>query len=338
MSLKDSLILLTQRADLDAATCKSALEEILADNAEPLQIAAFLALLRAKPETSAELYNLTIALKQHMIPVHTVHKVLDMVGTGGDNAKTVNISTGSAILAASCGVKVAKQGNRSVSSLCGSADVLTALGVNIGLTAAQISQCIDQLGIGFCFAPHFHPPLQTVRNLRKTLNVPTTFNLLGPLLNPTQPAHYVLGVYDKALLLPMATVLQQLGTQHSFIVHGNGLDEISTLGPTHLIEITPDNIQHRMLDPADYGFSYCHMAELRGGNAADNATLLLHAFSAQTRTAITDTLILNSAVALYLYGTHTSLADAINHAALKLFDGSALKLLNHWIEFSHAVT
>src|SRR5579862_9229330 len=211
MMLKASIETLMRGENLQSIVCQQVLEEMLDPTVNPLQVAAFLVLLRTKQETADELSAIVHALRAKMIVVPTDHSVLDIVGTGGDGLNSVNISTGSALLAASCGVKVAKHGNRSVSSLTGSADVLEALGVNIQLTPGQISRSIDEIGIGFCFAPNFHPTANVLRQLRKELNVPTTFNLLGPLLNPANATHLLLGVMDPALLPIMADVLINTG-------------------------------------------------------------------------------------------------------------------------------
>ncbi|MCL5272295.1 MAG: anthranilate phosphoribosyltransferase [Gammaproteobacteria bacterium] len=237
MSLKLSIEKLMHGENLDSELCYAAINELLDPNKNPLQAAAFLVLLRSKSETPQELVAIVNCLRQKMIKVPTQHRVLDIVGTGGDGQNTVNISTGSAILAASCGIKVAKHGNRAASSLAGSADVLEALGVNIQLTPEKVAESIDKIGIGFCYSPNFHPVTKELKLLRKQLNVPTSFNLLGPLLNPANAQHLLLGVMDNNLLSKMATVLQQLYCSRSMLVHGQGLDEISCVGPAQIVEL-----------------------------------------------------------------------------------------------------
>jgi len=336
MILKASIEKLMRKQDLDAETCQLVMDEILKPDANSLQISAFLVLLRAKGETPEELAGMIAALKQRMIPVHTPHKVLDIVGTGGDGANTVNISTASAILAAACGIKVAKHGSRAASSLAGSADVLEALGVNIHLSPEKVSACIDAVGIGFCFAPNFHPAMQTLHALRKQLNVPISFNLLGPLLNPTNPAHLLLGVYNESFMPLIAHTLQQSGTERSFVVHGCGLDEISCVGTAKILEVTQNAITESMINPEKYGFSFCQVKDLQGGDAKTNAEILLNTFSGSDQYPhIRDTLILNTATALYICGLYPSIEAAIPQAKEKLADKSALKLLNDWREFSH---
>jgi anthranilate phosphoribosyltransferase len=334
MILKSSIEKLMRGENLKSIVCQQALEEMLDPKVNSLQIAAFLVLLRAKKETADELSAIVNTLRSKMIVVPTDHAVLDIVGTGGDGLNSVNISTGSALLAASCGVKVAKHGNRSVSSQTGSADVLEALGVNIQLTPHKVSQSIDQIGIGFCYSPNFHPMTQALKHLRKELSVPTTFNILGPLLNPAKAAHIVLGVFNEALLSTMSDVLIQTGSGRSVVVHGNGLDEISCVGPTKIIEINKEEKIQYTIDPIDFGLSRCNITDLQGGNAHVNAALLLDAFKGKAG-PIADTLILNAAVALYIYGLHPSIEEAVSHASNNLYSGAVLNLLNNWIEFSH---
>ncbi len=337
MILKKCLEKLIQGQDLDAMTSQHFLHALLAPDVNPLQAGACLALLRAKPETADELMGLVTALQDNMIPLSTPHKILDIVGTGGDGANTVNISTGSALLAASCGIKVLKHGNRAVSSMAGSADVLEALGVVIDLTPENIAQGLDEFNMGFCFAPNFYPALRQLRLLRQQLNVPTTFNLLGPLLNPGKPAHLILGVFNEALLEPMAGTLQKLGTTRSLVVHGGGLDELSCVGVSRVIEVTQTDIKKFKIDPEKLGLARCNVADLQGGTAPENAQLLLDVFSnkhGKKNRAIADTLILNAGVALYLYGLEPSIEAGIEHARSNLLSGAVVKLLDDWSQFS----
>ncbi len=334
MILKNSIEKLMRRQNLDGITCQQVLHAMLAADADPLQTAAFLVLLRAKTETVEELVGILSALKQHMVPVLTPHRVLDIVGTGGDGANSINISTGSAILAASCGIKVAKHGNRAVSSLTGTADVLEALGIAIDLSPEKVSTCINEVGIGFCYFQNFHPAALKLRSLGKQLKVPTALNFLGTLLNPTNPAHYLLGVFDQALLPVIAETLQQMGTERSVIVHGCGLDEISCAGPAEMIHVTRTEIEKSTITPEMYGLPRCTVADLRGGDATVNAQILLATFAGK-RGAIADTLILNVAVALYLYGLYPSIAEGVAHAKESLYSGAALRLLKQWKDVSH---
>jgi anthranilate phosphoribosyltransferase len=338
MRLKDGIEALMANQNLNSQVCKQMMTDLLQSDSHPFQKVAFLVLLRSKVETAEELVGMVSALQDKMVPLVPNKKTLDIVGTGGDGARTVNISTGSALLAAACGVVVAKHGNAAVTSLAGSADVLTALGVNIHMAPEKIIQSIDRLGIGFCFAPNFHPILRELRTLRQQLNVPTSFNILGPLLNPTKPAHVILGVFDPNFMPIMGQTLQKLGTEHALIVHGNGIDELSCIGPVKTLEVTPDALHMSYLDPHSLGLARCELRDLQGGSAAVNAELLRKALQgSQCRQgiAIANTLIFNAAVAIYLYGLESSIEAAIRLATEKLFDGSALTLLTQLVEFSH---
>lgn len=334
MLLKSAIEKLTKGQDLKSHEMENILTQIFDPSLNPLQLAAFLVLLRAKPETSEELATLVKAMRNHMLTVPTHFDVLDIVGTGGDLQHTVNISTGSAMLAASCGVKVAKHGNHAVSSLAGSADVIEALGINLHLTPEHVAKCIETIGIGFCYAPNFHPMTQALRQFRKELGVPTSFNLLGPLLNPADASHLVLGVLDETLMPKMAEVLMQLGTKRSVIVHGSHLDEISTLGPAKVIEVSKDGLHEYELDPLDLDLPRCGINDLRGGDAMHNAALLKDTFKGK-KGPIADTLIFNAAVALHIYGKYPSLQEASAHAKETLYSGQVHTLLTNWIEFSH---
>jgi len=335
MILKSSIEKLMRGENLLPVHCQQVVDELLDPSNNPLQVAAFLALMRAKQETAEELSAIVQTLREKMIVVPTKHIVLDIVGTGGDGFNTVNISTGSAMLAASCGVKVAKHGNRSVSSLAGSADVLEALGVNIQLTPDQISQSIDQIGIGFCYSPNFHPMTQALRHFRQELNIPTTFNLLGPLLNPANAAHILLGVLNEKLVPIMADVLSKTNCKRSVIVHGVGLDEISSAGRAKVIEVIGQEKMEYMLDPLDYGFARCDISALRGGDSQVNASILRETFKGKGG-PIAETFILNAALAMYLYGATPSISEAVLHASDALYSGSVFTLLNNWIELSNA--
>lgn len=334
MILKNSIEKLIQRQNLDSETCQEAVTEMLRDDTNPLQIAAFLVLLRAKPATTTELSAIISVLRKKMIVVPTKHKVLDIVGTGGDQSNSINISTGSAILAASCGIKIAKHGNRAVSSLTGTADVLEALGIAINISPEKVANCIDEVGIGFCLFSNFHPVAVQLRQLGKQLKIPTALNFLGTLLNPANAAHYLLGVYDGELLQVIAQILQETGTKHSMVVHGNGLDEISCIGQTKIMEVTSGEIKASIIDPEKLGLSYCQKSDLQGGNAEHNAKMLLDSFSGK-KSLINDTLILNAATSLYLYGNYPSISAALPHVRENLYSGAALTLLNQWKECSH---
>ncbi|MCR9191320.1 MAG: anthranilate phosphoribosyltransferase [Gammaproteobacteria bacterium] len=340
MRLKEGIETLMSGHNIEHAACRHLLGELLNPQTPPPQIAAFLVLLRAKPETAAEIAGMVMALKEKMTPMPMTARVLDIVGTGGDGARTVNISTGSAILAASCGVQIAKHGNTAVSSQAGSADLLAALGIVIDASPDTIKRSIHDIGIGFCFAPRFHPAMRALRALRQQLNVPTTFNLLGPLLNPANPAHHVLGVYDVSILRLMAEALQYLGTQRSLVVHGHGLDELTCIGPVTMLEVTPTTCQEILFDPQEYGFPRCTVADLRGGSAATNAQILKDVFCgkrSQSLQAVANALIVNAAMAVYIYGLQPTIATAIVYAKEQLLNGAAMGVLNAWRMYDESI-
>lgn len=335
MTLNKAIETLTRHENLTADACKAALNEMLSEDANALQSAAFLALLRAKKETSEELFGLVAGLKEKMKTFSLPYKVLDIVGTGGDAAHTINISTGSAIIAASCGVKIVKHGNRAVSSLAGSADVLEALGVDIHASPEKIRQCVEAVGIGFCFSPNFHPAMLKMRELRKTLGIPTTFNLLGPLLNPANPNYLILGVMDPTLLPLMAGALRKLGVEKALVVHGCQLDEISCVGEAEVFETEGETILKTHIDPQAYGFARCAVSDLRGGDAKENADILRNIFSGTHSGPMTDTLILNAAVAVWLYGLAPSIEIAVRQVKQNVHSGAPLALLKKWVAYSH---
>lgn len=323
---------LMRRQNLTAEQCEQALEYILG-GAEPLQIAAFLVLLHAKPITAAELYGLVKAMRSRMIPVRINAPLLDIVGTGGDGVKTVNISTAASILAASCGAKVAKHGNRSVSSACGSADVLAAFDIYIEMNAQQIADCINAIGIGFCFAPLFHPAMAVLKPIRNALKVPTTFNLMGPLLNPAQAQYYLLGVANPNDMPLLADVLCQLGVEHALVVHSAGLDELSLLGPSQVTEIKENKMHSYVIDPLEYGFVCSHLADIQGDTPAINVARLQAVFAGE-HSPLADTVIFNTGAALFAADIVTSIAEGIDLARNKLYSSAAQQLLVAWQHFS----
>lgn len=336
MILKKCIEKLMQKQNLTTEECHQVINEITVEDANALQIAAFLVLLRAKPETPAEIIGIVKAFREKMIHVPVNGKLIDIVGTGGDAAKTINISTGAAILAASCGAKVTRLGNRAATSQCGAADVLEQLGISLEMSGDHIAECVNQMGIGFFFYPKFNPIMLNLRSLRRQLNVPTILNLIGPLLHPAHPTNYIYGVYEEKLMETIAEVTYLLGIEKALIVHGNGLDEISCLGPTKAIEVTKQGMKTLIIDPKQYGFNECALADIQGGAPEINAKLLLETLSGKTG-AIADTLILNAAVALWVYGMYASIEEAIPPVKENLMNGNALKLLQRWIAYSNDV-
>lgn len=327
--LKSVIEKLLVRQNLTPEESALAIREVL-DGSNSPQNAAFLALMRAKGETAEELHGIIEVMRTKMLEVTTPCPVLDIVGTGGDGANTLNISTASALLAAACGVKIAKHGNRSVSSLSGSADVLEALGIFIHASAPVIARSIGEIGIGFLFAPDFQPSLKQVKETRKSLSVRTLFNIIGPLLNPAKPAHLMMGVFSEELLGPAASLLMRMqGQRRSMVFHGSGLDELSTVGPAKVIEVTKDGMRPFLLNPMEFGLKKCTMEDLKGRDAAYNAGRILETLEG-IDSPFADTIVLNAAVACHLYGVTGSIQEGIALARSRLKDGSALALLNRW--------
>lgn len=330
--LKHCLQTLMQKQSLTQTRAQQAMENIM-QGADAVQAAAFFALLHAKGETSEELLGIVKAMQAAMIEISCDEEILDIVGTGGDGANTVNLSTAAAILAASCGARVIKHGNRSVSSNCGSADVLEALGIRLAVTSEEVVQSLKCNSIGFCYAPQFHPAFAALKSMRTALGTRTALNLVGPLLNPSHPSYAVIGVSDKKYLPLFADVAQQLPFKRAMIVYGQGLDELSLLGPATVIEVGNGKQKSYTLDPKEYGFQYCHLRALQGGDALTNAELILAAFNAKNE-PIANSIVLNAGVALYISNQTETIATGINLARAKLQSGDALKFLQHWIKRS----
>ncbi|MCH9770216.1 MAG: anthranilate phosphoribosyltransferase [Gammaproteobacteria bacterium] len=323
---------LIQAKPLSVAQCKAAVEALLTGT-NPSQAAALLALLQAKGVTANELAAFANCLRGHMQALQLNKPAIDIVGTGGDGMNTVNISSAAALVVASCGVPVLKHGNRAASSKSGSADVLAALGINIHLTPMQVQDCLAKYNFGFCFAPDYHPALKAVKAVRQALKIPTIFNLLGPLLNPAAVPYYLLGVANPRYLEIVAKALLKLNVQRALVVHANGMDELNCLGPAIAIEVTPNGCQPLTLDPGEYGFSTCTLADLQGGDAATNALLLTRVFSGEA-SPLADTIVFNAGVALHIYGKADSFASGIVMAKEQLKSGEVIKLIKNLRNYS----
>ena len=324
--------------DLSEADAQASMDALL--DAEPEQIAAFLVLLRAKGETGAEMAGLARAMKACGVPVDAGDDVLDIVGTGGDDAGTVNISTGSCILAAAAGARVAKHGNRSVSSLCGSADVLEALGVAVDLGPEGVAECVRQCGMGFMFAPRYHPSMKAVAPVRKKLKVRTAFNLLGPMLNPASSKHALVGVYTPELMPLMADSLMLLGMKKALVVCSTvgdlSLDEMTPCGPTNVMEVTPGGVKTYSFDPKDVGVPPCELSDLRGGDAALNARMLTDALGGESG-PVADCLMLNAGVAMAAAAQAESVQEGVAMCKEAHAKGLGGETLKKWVELSQTL-
>jgi anthranilate phosphoribosyltransferase len=309
------------------------MEEILRGEALPEQLAAFLVALRMRGETVDQMAAAARVMRRHAsrVDLGVSGPILDTCGTGGDGAGTFNISTVSAIVAAACGVRVAKHGNRAVSSRAGSADVLEALGVRIEVAPEVLVRCVREAGIGFLFAPRHHGALRHAAPVRRSLGIRTFFNLLGPLANPANATHQLLGVYDPKRLVQVAEVLGVLGVERAWVVHGaQGLDEISPAGPTDVAELSEGVVRLRSISPADFGLGSVDVAELAGGDARQNARIALEILEGQ-RGSRRDAVLMNASAALNVVGCESDLERGARRAAAAIDDGSAKSVLDRWI-------
>ena len=317
--------------ELDAATIATAVEVILQGDASPAQIAGFLVALRGRGETSSELSAMLDVVLTHgvEVPLNESQRSLaiDVVGTGGDGSHSINVSTMAAIVAAGAGTPVCKHGNRSASSSCGTADVLEELGVNIGATADTVARCVSEAGIGFCFAPTFHPAFRFAGPPRREIGIPTAFNLLGPMANPGRVQRQVIGVADPRRAELVLGTLRQRGAKHVWVVHGNGLDELSTTGPSIVHELIDDTINTFTIDAAEFGLAPASQDDLTGGGPAENAEVVRNVLSGALG-AHRDIVVFNAAAALVVAGNATGFGDAIQLANDSIDNGSASAALD----------
>ena len=338
-SWSQNLSILGNLQDLTRDQAQWAMREILGGTASNEEIKTFLLALKAKGESADEVGALIDEMYRHSAPISIAHRAVDTVGTGGDGAHTINISTTSAIVAAAAGAKVMKHGNRAASSKSGSADLLEALGVTITLDGAGVARTFEEIGIGFCFAPVFHPAMRFAASSRKELGVPTVFNILGPLANPARPQAAAIGVANPAMHLLMAEVLSERGVD-GFVFRGDdGLDEITLATTTSVLTIGHDEIRSDRIDPADYGISYAPISALVGGDASENAQLTLAIFAGE-HGAPRDAVLLNAgaAIAAYLGDMEKSVAERLTlgvSAAKEAIDtGRASALLQQWAQLT----
>jgi anthranilate phosphoribosyltransferase len=322
--------------DLGRDETREVMGQIMRGDATPAQIGGFLVALRAKGETPDEIAGCAEAMREHVLPVRPQRDdLVDTAGTGGDGAHTINISTAAALVAAAAGAGVAKHGNRAVSSACGSADVLEALGFELAQPADRIERSIDELGFGFLFAPSHHPAMRHAASVRKELATRTVFNVLGPLTNPAGARAQVVGVYSPALVRTIAEVLARLGARRAFVVHGaGGIDELSPAGPNLVCEVVDGAVLERELDPeAELGLARCRIEELRGGTPEENATAIREVFAGAEggrRSAV----LLNAAGAIAASGHAADLREGLELARRAVDSGAAAERLERLIVFS----
>ncbi len=314
------------------------MEEIMEGEVTPAQFGAFVVALRLKGETVDEIAGLAKTMRAKAIRVTVADPVIDVVGTGGDGLNTFNISTAAAFVVAGAGLKVAKHGNRAASSQCGSADVLEAVGVKFDLTAEQVQKCIEEVGIGFMFAPAFHPAMKYAAPPRREIGIRTVFNILGPLTNPAGATNYLLGVADGALVEKLTLVLQSLGCNHAMVVHGkDGLDEITTAGETQVCELKEGSINNYTISPKDFGLPTASLDSLKGGTADENAALLRSILSGNPGPQ-RDVVLMNAAAALVAGDKAKTVRQGMDLAKEALDNEQALAKLEQLIEFSQSFT
>ena len=336
--IKEAIVKIVSKEDLTYEEAYTVMNEIMSGETSPTQNAAFLAALStksAKAETTDEIAGCAAAMRDHATKVNTGMDVMEIVGTGGDNAQSFNISTTSALVAAAGGVKIAKHGNRAASSNSGTADCLEALGVNIDQSPSRCVEMLREAGMCFFFAQKYHTSMKYVGAIRRELGFRTVFNILGPLTNPASPTRQLLGVYDEYLVEPLAQVLINLGVKRGMVVYGQDkLDEISMSAPTKICEIKDGWFKTYTITPEQFGFTRCTKADLRGGTPAENAQITRDILSGATG-PMRNAVLMNAGAALYLYDKADSLKSGIALAAELIDSGAALKTLEKVIEVSN---
>lgn len=333
--IQQAIYKLLNKEDLTLDMTKAVMDEIMSGNATNAQIAAFITAIRMKGETIDEITACAMIMRKFGLKLKHEGDVLDIVGTGGDEAFTFNISTVSSLIISAAGIPVAKHGNRSVSSKCGSADVLETLGVKIDIPVEKSEQILREIGICFLFAPLYHSSMKYAAPVRRELGVRTIFNILGPLSSPANANLQLLGVYDEKLVEPMARVLANLGVKRAMVVHGHdGLDEVSLSAKTTVCEVNQGQINSFFLDPHQFGFDYCKPEDLIGGDPSVNADIARRILSGE-KGPKRDIVLLNSAVCLYMSYNNITLRECVKLAADIIDRGNAMNQLNKFIQLSN---
>lgn len=333
---KEALNQLLNRQDLSHTQMLAVMQQVMGGELTPAQIAGLLIALRMKGETVDEIAAAATVMRQLSTKVEIQDKtyLVDTCGTGGDGIQTFNVSTVSAFVAAAAGAKVAKHGGRSVSSTCGSADVLEVLGVNVNKTPEQVAQSVDAIGIGFMFAPNHHSAMKHAAPVRKELGVRTLFNLLGPLTNPASAKRQVMGVFDKALTTKLAQVLQKLGSEHVMVVHGaDGMDEISFTGDTYIAELKDGKVTEYTVNPSQFGMQKHALSAIQIQNAEQSKAMILDVLASK-HGAARDIVLLNAGAAIYVAGLVDSLQAGILKAAEVIDSGAAKEKLGQLVTIS----
>ncbi len=337
---------LVERKDLTRIEAAAAMEAIMSGGATNAQIASFLTALRMKGETVEELVGFAQVMRQKAVKVRTRagelvaqtgtdrEMLIDTCGTGGDASGTFNVSTATAFVVAGAGLKVAKHGNRSVSSLCGSADVVETLGINIELAPQKVARCVDEIGLGFLYAPLLHTAMKHVMAARREMGIRTVFNMLGPLTNPAGANAQVIGVYSASLTEPLARVLADLGTIRAFVVHGaDGLDEISNTGESQISEVHEGVVRNSWVRPEDFGMPRAGIRDLQGGDREENAQIIRQILAGEQGPR-RDVVLMNAAAALVVGGKARDLKEGVALAAQSIDSGSAGRTLEALIRLS----
>lgn len=326
--IRDAISTIIKGADLTEPEMIEVMNEVMTGAATPAQIGSFITALRMKGETVAEITGAARVMRERATKIDCKGRdIIDTCGTGGDESMTFNISTAAALVTAGCGITVAKHGNRSISSKCGSADVLKSLGVNVEAEVAKVEECVDEAGIGFLFAPMLHGAMKYAAPVRRELGIRSIFNLLGPLTNPAGAKRQIIGVYEPALTDMLAKVLYNLGSVHAFIVRGeDGLDEITLTGPTRVTELKDGKIRTYHVKPEDFGFEKCGAQDLKGGEPERNAEIILGLLKGGKGPA-RDVVLLNSAAAITAAGKTATIEEGIAAARGSIDSGAALDRL-----------
>jgi anthranilate phosphoribosyltransferase len=336
--MKDAIKKIVEGKDLTRQEAALAMDTIMQGNATPSQIAAFITALRMKGETVDEITGCAEKMREHAVNIYPRQEnLVDTCGTGGDVSGTINVSTISALVAAGAGVPVAKHGNRSVSSKCGSADVLEALGVKIDIEPKKVEECITRVGIGFIFAPNFHKAMRFAMPSRKEIGIRTVFNILGPLTNPARATAQVLGVFNPDLTEMMAKVLGNLGVKHALVVHGmDGLDEISISDKTKVSHLKEGRVDNYFIKPEDFGIHKGKKEEIKGGSANENAEIALEILKGEEKGAKRNIVLLNAAAAIFVGGKAGDLKAGFKLAARSVDAGAARQKLEELIKFTNS--